>query len=213
MAGPVKISASFWRACFRRDFGELSESFWRACFRGAFRELSESLLLESFRRAFREPASGELSESVRRAFGEFSESLQRTTNCLFSLNRKKNSRSMKALRDIAAVAESQPTPATLPHLQHSQYSVVAPLCVCELKRFALRLHLAEDWQVNLACTEYGGGTVNGNCSCKEKGAAAAAVKLGKFTKSQSAGSGSRNPVPIPDLCTMQSPEKETVVKF
>ena len=89
---------------------------------------------------------------------------------------------MKALRDIAAVAESQPTPATLPHLQHSQYSVVAPLCVCELKRFAWRLHLPEDWQVNLACTEYGGGTVIGNCSCKEKEGRCRCSRIGKIHK-------------------------------
>ena len=49
-------------------------------------------------------------------------SLLTTTNCLFSHNRNRamllsrkfaNTRSMKALRDSAAVHESQPTPATL----------------------------------------------------------------------------------------------------
>ena len=87
-------SACFWRAFNKSQpaFAELLESFRRACFRKTFVEL------------LRERACVCVS-------------LLTTTNCRFSRNRKKtkflsrkfaNTRSTKALRDSAAVHESQP---------------------------------------------------------------------------------------------------------
>ena len=113
-----------------KGFKALMKSLWRACFQRIFRGLLESLFWESFQRVFKEPAL----KSFQRAFRELKGHLNKgmclcmcpltvdNHSCLFFPLNIKNSifvakianiSSAKAPRNFVAVAESEPTPATL----------------------------------------------------------------------------------------------------